>query len=147
MVPTFYAPRTGKKRGIEFVVFAIIGIVYGGFHCMAWHFVFPTRADQMLWRTASVAITVLPLLSVLIGLIWDLSKEETLPQIKNQNRTIEKKIMGIIEVLTTIILIVLFFVHVSARLLLLGHAIWLLREQPVDVYRSVDWTFLLPHVL
>src|SRR6266540_3726894 len=107
IVPTFYAPETDNEHGIQFVVFAIIGIVYGGFHCLAWNFQFPTRADQIFWRTASVAITVLPLLCILIGLIGELSKQETL----TQGRMIEKKIMNIIEVLSSIIMVVLFFVH------------------------------------
>lgn len=137
-VPIFYAPRTENELGIEFIISAIIGFVYGGFHCLAWNFIFPTDADRIFWRTASVCITVLPLLAIFIGSIRNVSKQDFLTDV-------EKDIMRIIDLITTITLIVLFFLHVSARLMLFGHAAWLLRQQPSSVYLTVNWSRFLPH--
>ncbi|KAF2737712.1 hypothetical protein EJ04DRAFT_520994 [Polyplosphaeria fusca] len=42
--------------------FTIAGMVFGGIHCTAWNFQFPTPAERLLWRVTSVlAASALPL--------------------------------------------------------------------------------------
>ncbi|KAG1836390.1 hypothetical protein DFJ58DRAFT_818473 [Suillus subalutaceus] len=33
---------------------------FGGIHCMAWSFAFPTYLEHLLWRISAVAITCTP---------------------------------------------------------------------------------------
>ncbi|KAI0896522.1 hypothetical protein F4806DRAFT_495824 [Annulohypoxylon nitens] len=37
------------------------GIPFGGLHCLAWNFEFPTRVELITWRVCSLATTALPL--------------------------------------------------------------------------------------
>ncbi|KAF8856180.1 hypothetical protein BDZ45DRAFT_727652 [Acephala macrosclerotiorum] len=46
------------------------GTLFGGLHCLAWDFSFPTHAEVVLWRICAVATTVLPMLSVYFNLQW-----------------------------------------------------------------------------
>jgi hypothetical protein len=46
------------------------GTIFGGLHCLAWNFQFPTRAELLLWRVCSIATTILPLLSTYFNLQW-----------------------------------------------------------------------------
>ena len=34
---------------------------FGGIHCIAWSFAFPSSTEQLLWRISSIAITGIPL--------------------------------------------------------------------------------------
>lgn len=40
---------------------SLVGALFGGLHCLAWNFDFPTRTEALLWKVSSVATTVLPL--------------------------------------------------------------------------------------
>ncbi|KAH8807157.1 hypothetical protein F5884DRAFT_730769 [Xylogone sp. PMI_703] len=46
--------------------FYLGAIIYGVCHCIAWNFTFPTHVEQILWRTSSVLLSVLPILPPLI---------------------------------------------------------------------------------
>ncbi|KAF8315079.1 uncharacterized protein EI90DRAFT_366202 [Cantharellus anzutake] len=41
-------------------ILGITGVVFGGVHCLAWSFPFPTRAEKLLWRIFAIIITVSP---------------------------------------------------------------------------------------
>jgi hypothetical protein len=38
-------------------------LVFGGVHCFAWRFAFPTEQEQVLWRVSAVVCTACPLLA------------------------------------------------------------------------------------
>ena len=39
----------------------LVTMVFGGIHCIAWSFAFPSTTEQLLWRISSIAITGIPL--------------------------------------------------------------------------------------
>ncbi len=47
---------------------AISSFVFGGIHCLAWNFEFPTRLEQLLWRISAVATAGLPTLLLVINI-------------------------------------------------------------------------------
>jgi hypothetical protein len=51
-----------------FSIMAMSALVFGGLHCLAWNFEFPSHAELILWRTASLTSAILPLLSVAFSL-------------------------------------------------------------------------------
>jgi len=100
------------------------GSIFGGLHCLAWNFDFPTPAEQLLWRICSVMITCLPPLAILpLGLWMRLN-----PVLSNLRRGSP---LPLAKAVVASILISLFLVpYVLARLFLL-----------VEVFRSL---FFLP---
>jgi hypothetical protein len=46
------------------------GTLFGGLHCFAWNFHFPTRGEALAWRVCSILTSVLPLLAVVPLAIW-----------------------------------------------------------------------------
>ena len=60
MAITFYAPTctSGNPRFIGMA----IGILFGGIHCIAWSFDFPSVAEQYIWRISAVSVTALPII-------------------------------------------------------------------------------------
>lgn len=48
---------------------AVSCLVFGGFHCIAWSFQFPTEIEQLVWRIASLTSMFLPVIA-LAGTFW-----------------------------------------------------------------------------
>jgi hypothetical protein len=46
------------------------GTIFGGLHCLAWNFHFPTHTEALGWRICSVATTALPIMSSFPIFMW-----------------------------------------------------------------------------
>ncbi|KDR83302.1 hypothetical protein GALMADRAFT_46618, partial [Galerina marginata CBS 339.88] len=57
-VGTFYADNSGS--GHFWMVFPVVGVVFGSIHCAGWHFPFISPVEGKVWRACSVAITGIP---------------------------------------------------------------------------------------
>ncbi|MBE3048490.1 hypothetical protein IMZ48_39510 [Candidatus Bathyarchaeota archaeon] len=55
-----------------YLAFGIIGLAYGGLHCLAWNAPFPTDLERLFWRVSSVTITSTAAL-IALGFIWTIS--------------------------------------------------------------------------
>ena len=139
-VPSFYAPGTRSDRWSRMVVFALFGVIFGGLHCIGWNFKFPTHSEQILWRSTSSAIAVIPLIVAPIDFLL-----ATRLRIRDINSCpiSEKVALLTLDLVMTILL----FVYVPARLSLIAQALALLRSQPASALTAVDWTKYVPHLL
>lgn len=52
-----------------FVIMSVSSLTFGGLHCLAWNFEFPTRAELICWRVASLVSAILPILALGLNLI------------------------------------------------------------------------------
>ena len=67
-IPTFYAES--KTAGVAiFICMPVVGVVFGGIHCVGWFFDFPSSAEAMLWRVSSAVLTVVAFLSPIIFVV------------------------------------------------------------------------------
>ena len=134
-VPSFYAPSTKSDRWSRMVVFALFGVVFGGLHCIGWFFKYPTHPEQTLWQCASLAITVIPLIVAPIDFL--LATRDI-----HSCQRFERRALLFLDLIMTILL----FIYVPARLSLLVQALALLRNQPSSALVAVDWTKFVPHL-
>jgi hypothetical protein len=138
-VPSFYAPITQSDRWSRMVVFALFGVIFGGLHCVGWNFDFPTHTEQTLWRSTSLAITAIPLIVAPIDFL--LATRLHTRDIKSCGK-LEQYVLLTLDLVMTILL----FIYVPARLSLIAQALALLRSQPPSALTAVDWTKYLPHL-
>ncbi|KAG1886663.1 hypothetical protein F4604DRAFT_1646382 [Suillus subluteus] len=121
-----------KLEDLDTVVLLLAGLLmattFGGIHCMAWSFVFPTYLEHLLWRISAVAITCTPWPSLFtLFLFNDLN-------------------------MPTVVYIVVYalyvMLYVAARAILLVLMFTTLRDFPhdSDVFKVVLWTSLVPHL-
>ena len=54
---------------LMYVLTAILSLVFGGLHCIAWNFEFPTGAELMTWRVASLISAILPVITLITSLV------------------------------------------------------------------------------
>jgi len=132
-VPSFYSPTTKSDKYSRMVVFAIFGVIFGGLHCIGWNFTYPTAFEQHLWRASSLAITAIPLIVAPIDYILE-------------NYELDKGFLKVVRLILDLIMTILLFIYVPARLTLIGQAFTLLRKQPQDAFLAVDWNQYIPHL-
>ena len=139
-VPMFYALNPRTKRDISALFFLLLGIVFGGLHCIGWNFVFPTEAERTLWRAASFSITVIPFV---FGHFQAVDKFWTGRNISwRSEHTIPLKVAVVVNFTFSAVQLL---VYIFARLLLIVQALVLLRKQPASAFHTVDWIKFIPH--
>ena len=124
-VPPYYTPIT-KSSWYYPVGLASLCIVVGGIHCAGWDLNFPTDTQRHLWRVASLAVTIIPFLSLLI-------------------LTILKSIFKLPRTLAAVIFLISVIAYVVAKIFLVAQAAALLRNLPPSAFLAVDWTKFVPH--
>lgn len=66
-VPNDFVWMEGESPLVIFLM-AISSLGFGGLHCLAWNFDFPTHTELLCWRVASVTSAVLPVITLGISL-------------------------------------------------------------------------------
>ncbi|KAG1721666.1 hypothetical protein EDB19DRAFT_1859686 [Suillus lakei] len=127
-VPTFDGSiiLDGLDKSVLMLVTLLMATIFGGIHCMVWFFAFQTYQEQVLWRMSAVAITTIPGLCFLM----------LLPCVVD--------FAG--DVVTLLTLFVSLILYITARAILLVLMVTTLHHLPLNAYRAVVWTTLVPHL-
>lgn len=129
-VPTFYAGElTESENWLANCAGLAIATVFGGIHCFAWPFQFPSQAELWLWRMSSLTITCVPL--SLFMLAW-VGKR--------------LRVHHLLSWLPTVIYGGGVLLYILARTILLILPFAALRSLPPEAYQTVSWTDFIPHV-
>ena len=123
-------------------------IVYGGIHLSVWNFEFPTAAERLIWRIASIGIaTTLPVLlftgfclALLLHLrfIRGLAGAVTRRHYNYWWEPGDKIFLYVIGVF--------MFWYSLARVYIVVEAFFSLRRVPIGVYWTPAWLQMIPHV-
>ncbi|ESK82946.1 hypothetical protein Moror_11824 [Moniliophthora roreri MCA 2997] len=124
--------RLGKKGPLRlYIPIYCIACVFGGIHCIAWAFRFPTHTDQVLWRISSVIVAIVPF--TLGVLHWYL-------------KSIARNISRFVSFLLVTPAMLLGILYMVARAILIVVALSALRDLPPSAYQTVRWTTFIPHI-
>ena len=141
-VPTFYAPFDLKSHYIKWPLL-LFPTIFGILHCIGWGFDFPTDYERNLWRVASLADFIIPIVAVPIGFIFARIVCVIARFTKLSSALYEDDLrqMSIILIFTV--------VYTTARLVLLAQVLSLLGQpgQSPTIFLAVDWTRFAPHLL
>jgi hypothetical protein len=131
-VPTFYSTKN-EGDVIAYICMSVVGVVFGGIHCVGWFFNFPSSDEAILWRVSSAVLTgiafLFPLFFFFVRIFF-----------KNSNSINHRGRYSI-----TVFSIVLQ-VYVMSRLLLLAEAFISLRHLTPGMLALVKWTTFIPHI-
>ncbi|KAG2121882.1 hypothetical protein DEU56DRAFT_91310 [Suillus clintonianus] len=135
-VPTFDGSLGARNKWILVFAGILIATTFGGIHCIAWFFTFPTNLEQVLWRISAVAITCTPCLEYLSFNFIFGDKITIKPEIIRQ-------IIYMLSIVTTVTFGLLYIV---GRVMLVVLMFTTLRHLPLDAYTTVSWISLVPHL-
>lgn len=119
----------------SFFALIILGTLFGGWHCLAWNFFFPTHAELVLWRICATFTTCsIPLLAALSYI--SIIKLENLKACCGAWAEISIIIFGS----------VVFFCYWIARTVMVVEMFIDLRRLPAAAFETVSWTDFVPHL-
>ena len=134
-VPTFYSTGTNHwhrrnydgifGEGLVFVMF-VIGVVYGGIHCVGWFYTFPSSDEAMLWRVLS---------GVLLGFNFLLPLVQSILVLLKFPKTISLFYAWALSIIVVAYVVLRLLLLVEA-FISLGHLAGLLADK---------WTSFIPH--
>jgi hypothetical protein len=141
-VPTFYS---GDLTALEFNLAggaaSLIGLVFGGVHCIAWSFYFSSHTEQLLWRMSVAAMVIIPaLIAVTIGVDMLYGKY------KKPSHRLTKKMRLFAVVVVVNVLALAGLLYTICRAITLTLAFKNLGSLPSTAYHTIPWTQWIPHI-
>ncbi|KAF9564173.1 hypothetical protein CPC08DRAFT_705518 [Agrocybe pediades] len=139
-LPAFYSPQSenraesSREGSIAFLVFSLSAIMFGGLHCIAWHFNFPTHAESVIWRVLSLYITTIPVSALLCAALQALL---SLGGKATEDLSIWV-FAGTFSLVTGL--------YLPVRMVLLVESFITLRALPANAFLNVDWNNFIPHL-
>lgn len=124
-----------------FIMVGLSSLAFGGMHCIAWNFEFPTTAELVAWRVASLISAILPatVLAINSGLDYISSKYGKL---RWNNTPIDQLCEDTARFLANCS----SMVYMTARLTVITLMFTCLRAVPVGVYQMTPWTRFMPKI-
>ncbi|KAK0432188.1 hypothetical protein EV421DRAFT_2040825 [Armillaria borealis] len=145
---------SGTRREMQARLMAMggVGYLFGGFHCVAWSFYFPSHAEMVLWRFSSMAI----LISLIVGghiRVGDIILNWIDPEWMSNTVSLFLRISRDDKIWVIILAIISYFMvsvgivaYIVARIILIILAFLQLRSLPPLAFCTVQWTTYIPHI-
>ncbi|KAF8331730.1 uncharacterized protein EI90DRAFT_3057108 [Cantharellus anzutake] len=130
-----------EPKGLEFTsIFAATGMIFGGIHCLAWSFPFPTCTEMILWRVSAIYITVAPVFLFLIGWVVDVAwvKAWVGDCVAWLDDHVHESILKGIVLLPPL-------VYTAAQVTLTVLTLSSLHSPPPSLYQTPSWSSFIPH--
>lgn len=135
-----------KSEKYSLALCGLAGSLFGVIHCIAWHFQFPTTAEKVMWRVASILVTAAPLLWYsIVSAIVMLLKKKTTSEISGASRWVIVLLGSLIRYIGMALVPVLLYSYFLARLLLVIESFVSLRSLSPEAFQVVAWTTFIPH--
>lgn len=132
-VPTFYAGELIEQDNwIAAGVAVFIAMIFGGIHCFAWTYDFPSHTERLLWRISCLAITFVPAVPLVFAWLFNVDLTDFTVSPKNR--------------LGWLCFVGGCIPYILARFVLLTLAFVALRALPPKAYQTVPWSTFIPHV-
>ena len=112
-------------------VLPAVGVLFGGVHCFAWQFPFPTKYEATLWKVCAIYCTVYPVVYALF-----ISLEEPIELHLGRHVYIWSGWSRNFSVAG----------YLVCRIILLVLTFTCLRSPIPGIYEATNWTRFLPHV-
>ena len=131
---------------LDHVIMFAIWAGYAGVHISAWSFAFPSHAELILWRVASLTMTGSMFISwfisnqksyLLVAYFWPKERKELEKISAERAKATTNQIM---------LCAITSFAYLAARVCLIVQVFLCLRKEPLRAFSTVDWTNFLPHI-
>jgi len=132
-VPTFWSGRPSDGiPGTADIITLAAGVIFGGIHCIAWSFSFPSYEESIIWHISCISMVTVP---VLLSPWWVLGIRfggDVAPTLMSSISYIALPLAALLYIIARVLRVVLAFTC--------------LRSLPPEVYETVHWTTFIPHI-
>ena len=128
-VHTFYSPWDDMNQSHFFVIsFTIcVAVVFGGIHCIAWSFQFPSPQERLAWRISAAFTSGEP---ILYGLLIIIDNHQ----------------VALLTICAKTLFVSVTIMYFVARIVLLVLPCIALRALPPSALIDIQWLSLFPHI-
>lgn len=145
----FYSEKSETKVLLYFS--AMAGAAFGGAHCVAWNFNFPSHVEKVLWRSASLSIVGVCLCSIAGLPLHNVIEKKVSFKHKRSLQvglgyTITVPVQNMWYISQRALETVPAIIYPLARISLLVIALLSLRNLPDSAFETAPWTVSIPHV-
>lgn len=123
-LPNKNRPYRLRDKVILGFTFQFIATLFGGLHCLAWNYEFPTHEERLLWRISSVGMIALPPIFYWTRVMLSLDCFPGVPDVAG---------------------LFLICLYIVVRMFNLLEVFFSLRSTPPGLYRTVNWVEVIPH--
>jgi len=163
-VPTFYAPYTDplndddskvdhstswfhNSESLSAIIAIIVGILFGGIHCIAWSFTFLSVVEKSIWTTSSIIITAVPFawgsVEILGASFKSTIKRWYDPESKSAGGACSYPSLRKLHEYSGMMTLVVYFTSRAALLIL---PLIALRSLSPDSLLDINWSTYIPHI-
>ncbi|KAF8647494.1 hypothetical protein AX16_006699 [Volvariella volvacea WC 439] len=136
--PFYAAPLEKADRIITIISCGILGIVFGVIHVLGWWFYFPTNIERSLWRSASIAITVVPALVAFVEMLITIFMDKSARRRSGFNVLFPMVVIPV--------LVISSITYTVARLYLIVQPFVGLRSLEPATFLDIEWNKFVPHI-
>ncbi|KZP11765.1 hypothetical protein FIBSPDRAFT_937359 [Athelia psychrophila] len=129
-VPTFWSSCNSFHGNLPLyadIIALTVAMVFGAVHCAAWSYVFPSLAEQCMWRVCAIAITAIPLPMAVAFAVSDPFSATP------AHAAVFFMALGAL-------------LYISARGILVVLSFTTLRHLEPSAFQTVQWTTWIPHI-
>ena len=131
-VPTFYAPSSSYANKVAIFIGLFIGAIFGGIHCVAWSFGFPTVQEVYIWRACAATLVAIPVVLYVI--------------VENERMENAESCFHYFPILRSLMVYFLIVLYCLSRALLIALSTLALRSLPPEALLDFDWSSYIPHI-
>ena len=125
------------ESNVLVILLVALPLVYGGIHLTTWNFRFPSQAEHILWKIASIDIMgTIPLVLTFFGCIyvWSTYYEGA------------SDVSPSVKYISWILLTPMSIFYALSRIYIVVESFISLRHVPIGVYAVVPWVQDIPHI-
>ncbi|CCM05520.1 uncharacterized protein FIBRA_07746 [Fibroporia radiculosa] len=140
---TFYSGDWEDRKEVGYMrlsawgLVMLVTMVFGGMHCIAWSYAFPSHLEMLIWRMSALSITAS--VALLVEIAASVASIEG-------GLVLVRMMPGLVLLSAFVVLLWSILLYGMARVLLLVLSFAPPRALPAGAYRNVQWTSFIPHI-
>ncbi|KAF7966500.1 hypothetical protein HWV62_38120 [Athelia sp. TMB] len=119
-------------RGIVFLIFYVVGLVFGALHFIAWSDTFPSHTQRALWRVCTIILVAIPPMAPVVKIY--LSTPLHIPRLEKLTKKVLVLSAGMLAL-----------AYLFARVATIVISLTTLGYLEASATQSVQWTAFIPH--
>ncbi|KAI9887706.1 MAG: hypothetical protein M1823_000455 [Watsoniomyces obsoletus] len=153
-------PFEQARPSISVIILSIASAAYGGLHATAWNHYFVRPSERLYWRAAVIIVGISGMMKALSNLlrIWNpplwpvysSSPGSSLFRSSSSSRGSSPYRYGYTNLVESsgfkLLTYLIWFFFAAARYILVFQAFMSLRELPIGIYETPEWSLYLPHL-
>ncbi|KLO06921.1 hypothetical protein SCHPADRAFT_672859 [Schizopora paradoxa] len=142
----FTLTTSSRVKAIDYISLSVTPLLYGSLHLLGWWKQFPSSAEQIVWRVATVVAMSSGFAATVVCLIHDEALKRIFSWFERRNIHIEELLLVVGRLLQALVGRIIPSLYVLSSTFLMVESIRQLWFLPSDAYILASWSYYFPHL-